>query len=209
MADPILIRHLGLTDYIPTWQAMQAFTRERTSVTQDEIWVTEHPPVYTLGLNRNFVQLPTRQDIPIQEVDRGGKITYHGPGQLIVYFLIDLRRRQTSVRQLVDAMEQSIIQLLAAHGIVGQANPSAPGVYVDGRKIASLGLRLKQLCSYHGLSLNVDMDLSPFHAIDPCGFQGMEVTQLHDLSIPLTCHDTAEQLLGYLEPLLDSRLVIK
>lgn len=209
MADPIFIRHLGVTDYLATWAAMQTFTRERTPRTPDEIWVTEHPPIYTLGLNRKSVQLPTRQDIPVQEVDRGGKITYHGPGQLIVYFLIDLSRRQLTVRQLVNAMEQSMIALLASYSIMATANPTAPGVYVEGKKIASLGLRLKQLCSYHGLSLNVDMDLSPFLAIDPCGYQGMQVTQLRELEIPMTVERAAQELIGYLETNLGARLVVK
>lgn len=209
MADPIYVRHLGLTDYLSTWRAMQTFTAERTEDTPDELWVTEHPPVYTLGLNRKEVRLPWRDDIPVVEVDRGGKITYHGPGQLIMYFMVDLGRRKLTVRHLVSAMEQSIIALLAEHGISAKANPNAPGVYVEQRKIASLGLRLKQLRSYHGLSLNIAMDTAPFTAIDPCGYVGQEVTQLQQLSIHLSLAEATEQLLQHLETYLQTRLVLK
>lgn len=194
----IIIRHLDRTDYEATWHAMQRFTADRDEHTPDELWVTEHPPVYTLGLNRKEVRLPSRQDIPLLMVDRGGKITYHGPGQVVIYLLIDLRRRGLNVRQLVSAMEDSIVRLLAEHGIEAAARADAPGVYVQGNKIASLGLRLKNQCCYHGLALNVDMDLTPFLAIDPCGYQGMQVTQLKDLGIALPAEQAAGQLLRHL-----------
>lgn len=197
MSD-LLIRQLGRTDYEATWHAMQRFTAERDEHTPDELWVTEHPPVYTLGLNRKEVRLPSRQDIPLVMVDRGGKITYHGPGQVVIYLLIDLKRRGLNVRQLVSAMEDSIVHLLAEHGTEAAARADAPGVYVYDNKIASLGLRLKNQCCYHGLALNVDMDLAPFLAIDPCGYQGMQVTQLKDLGIALSAEQAAEQLLRHL-----------
>ena len=194
----LTIRALGLTDYISTWQAMQAFTQQRDADTPDELWLTEHPPTYTLGLNRREVRLPGRQDIPLVEVDRGGKITYHGPGQVVVYVLMDLKRRGLTVRSLVSAMENSMIDLLAAHGVAAAARADAPGVYVNGAKIASLGLRLKNQRSYHGLALNIDMDLTPFLAIDPCGYQGLQVTQTRDLGLALTPETAAQQLLDKL-----------
>lgn len=195
----LLIRQLGRTDYETTWHAMQSFTAARDDSSPDELWVTEHPPVYTLGLNRKDVRLPTRHDIPVVMVDRGGKITYHGHGQVVIYLLIDLKRKGLNVRQLVNAMEGSIVDLLAESGIESTARADAPGVYVHGSKIASLGLRLKQQRCYHGLALNVDMDLSPFLAIDPCGYQGMQVTQLKDLGIKLDTQQAAERLLYHLQ----------
>lgn len=190
----IEVRQLGLSDYEATWHAMQEFTASRVADTADEIWITEHNPVYTLGLNRRNVEMPLRQDIPLVMADRGGKITYHGPGQLIVYLMIDVKRKGMTVRQLVSAMENAIIALLADWGIEAKAMADAPGVYVQGKKIASLGLRLKNLCSYHGLALNVDMDLSPFSAIDPCGYKGLEATQLRSLGIRVSMEDIAMQL---------------
>ncbi len=183
MQASLAIRQLGRTDYQTTWHAMQDFTAKRDASTPDELWLTEHDAVYTLGLNRKDVRPASRQDIPLVMVDRGGKITYHGIGQVVIYLLIDLKRKGLNVRQLVSAMEKAIMDLLAEHHITATARADAPGVYVAGRKIASLGLRLKQQCCYHGLALNVDMDLSPFDAIDPCGYQGLEVTQLRDLGI--------------------------
>ena len=194
----VQLRQLGRADYETTWQAMQAFTLSRTPQTPDEMWLTEHAPVYTLGLNRRDVRLPTRQDIPLIMVDRGGKITYHGPGQVVVYLLLDLKRNGWNVRQLVSAMENAIIALLAGFDITAIARADAPGVYVGGRKIASLGLRLKNGCSYHGLAFNVDMDLSPFLAIDPCGYQGLQVTQLRDLGIQLPQDEIADRLLRHI-----------
>lgn len=198
------VRHLGMTDYESTWHAMQAFTTTRTPDTPDELWITEHPSVYTLGLNRKDVRMPWRDDIPLVLTDRGGKITYHGPGQAVIYLLVDLKRKGLSVRTVVDLMESAIIRLLARHGVSAESRADAPGVYVDGRKIASLGLRIKNGCCYHGLSLNVDMDLSPFTAIDPCGYRGLQVTQLRDLAIPLDlvdcCGMLADMLSESLEP---------
>lgn len=187
-------RNLGETDYQNTLMAMQAFTASRTAQTPDEIWLTEHHAVYTLGLNRKNIRLP-HNTIPVTLVDRGGKITYHGLGQVVIYLLIDLKRRNLSIRQLVNVMETSIIELLAQYHVKASAKTDAPGVYVDGKKIASLGLRLKNNCCYHGLSLNVDMDLSPFEAIDPCGYVGLEVTQTKDLGITQSKNKLGVQLL--------------
>lgn len=187
------IRQLGYTDYAQTLAAMQAYTASRQADSADELWITEHPPVYTLGLNRRGVRLPSN-DIPVVAVDRGGKITYHGPGQLIIYCLLDLRRRHLNVRQLVTILEDSLIEFLAAQQVVAVARSDAPGVYVAGKKIASLGLRLKNQCCYHGLSVNIDMDLQPFADIDPCGYAGMQMTQTRDLQISLTMSDIAADL---------------
>lgn len=190
----VISRDLGRTDYQHTLQAMQMFTAGRTPQTPDEIWLTEHDTVYTLGLNRKNVRVPDN-DIPVVLVDRGGKITYHGPGQVVIYLLIDLKRHNLNVRQLVNIMETSIIELLAEYQVSAVEKKDAPGVYVDDRKIASLGLRLKNNCCYHGLSLNVDMDLSPFEAIDPCGYVGQEVTQTKDLGVTQTKDKLGELLL--------------
>jgi lipoyl(octanoyl) transferase len=195
---PVLFHTLGRTDYQSTWRAMQEFTAHRNVNTPDEVWLTEHPPVYTLGLNKRGVSLPLRNDIPLVETDRGGKITYHGPGQIVIYLLLDLKRRGLGVRQLVSRIEEAIISLLAEHGVTAETRAGAPGVYVNDRKIAALGLRLKNGCCYHGLSLNVDMDLSPFEAIDPCGYQGLQVTQTRDLGIATTIGDIAQQMLEIL-----------
>jgi lipoyl(octanoyl) transferase len=198
-AGRLIVRHLGLTDYEPTWQAMQAFTAQRTTESPDELWLTEHPPVYTLGLNRKDVRMPWRADIPLVRTDRGGKITYHGPGQIVIYLLLDLKRQGLTVRQLVDRMEGAIMTLLAEHGVSAEGRPDAPGVYVNGRKIASLGLRLKNGCCYHGLSLNADMDLSPFNAIDPCGYRGLQVTQTRNLGIAADGDTLAQRLIALLQ----------
>ena len=194
----IIIKDLGCTDYQETLVAMQQFTASRTATTSDEIWLTEHSSVYTLGINRKNVRLP-QNTIPVVLVDRGGKITYHGSGQVVIYVLIDLKRRNLNVRQLVNMMEASIIELLAQHGIAASAKSDAPGVYVEDKKIASLGLRLKNNCCYHGLSLNVDMDLAPFSAIDPCGYVGLETTQTKDLDIAQTPQQIGEALLKRLQ----------
>ncbi len=190
----LITKDLGRTDYQSTLAAMQAFTNSRNTETPDELWLTEHEAVYTLGLNRKNVRLPNNA-IPVVLVDRGGKITYHGIGQVVIYVLLDLKRRNLNVRQLVSMLETSIVELLAQHGINALAKADAPGVYLNGKKIASLGLRLKNNCCYHGLSLNVDMDLSPFGAIDPCGYVGLEVTQTKDLNIAQTPQQIGEALL--------------
>ena len=206
MLPKIIIRDLGRTDYQTTLSAMQAFTENRTDDTPDELWLTEHNSVYTLGLNRKNVRLPNNP-LPVVLVDRGGKITYHGIGQLIVYCLLDLKRHQLNVKQLVQIIERSMMELLALHDIESSTQSDAPGVYVniDGqqKKIASLGLRLKNNYCYHGLSLNVDMDLSPFSAIDPCGYVGLQMTQTKDLGI----NKTPQQLGDTLVKLLKSQLL--
>lgn len=203
----VITTQLGLTDYASTLAAMQAFTANRTAETPDEIWLTEHPSIYTLGLNRKNVRLPNN-NIPVVLVDRGGKITYHGVGQVVIYVLLDLTRKKLNIRQLVDALEASIIALLGAYHIKAFAKQEAPGVYVnvDGKdkKIASLGLRLKNNCCYHGLSLNVDMDLTPFSAIDPCGYAGLEVTQTKDLGIKKNAAQMGELLLQKLTDKLNT-----
>ncbi len=183
----LITRDLGRTDYQETLSKMQVFTANRNAQTPDELWLTEHDSVYTLGLNRKDVRLPAN-NIPLVYVDRGGKITYHGLGQIIVYLLIDLNRRHLKVRQLVNIIETSIIELLTQFKISAFAKNDAPGVYVNEKKIASVGLRLKNDCCYHGLSLNVDMDLAPFLAIDPCGYKGLEMTQTKELNIVQTPH---------------------
>jgi lipoyl(octanoyl) transferase len=198
----VLGRDLGRTDYQTTLAAMQAFTANRTADTADECWLTEHDSVYTIGLNRQGTRFPNNS-IPVVPVDRGGKITYHGIGQVIIYVLIDLKRRQLNVRQLVHIMESCMIELLAGYQINADTKKEAPGVYVwvDGqhKKIASLGLRLKNQCSYHGLSLNVDMDLSPFSAIDPCGYAGLQMTQTKDLGITQTPQQLGQALMQLLK----------
>lgn len=175
-------RWLGRVDYEPTWRAMQEFTRTRDAQTPDEIWLLEHPPVFTVGLAGDPAHLLAPGDIPVVNVDRGGQVTYHGPGQLVAYVLVDLRRLGISVHALVQALENAVIELAAARGITAVARRDAPGVYVDGRKLASLGLRVRRGASYHGLALNVDMDLEPFTRINPCGMAGLEVTQLSALA---------------------------
>jgi lipoyl(octanoyl) transferase len=195
---PLITRKLGLTDYQDTLAAMQAFTANRSSDTPDELWLTEHDRIYTLGLNRKNIRLPNNS-IPVVNVDRGGKITYHGPGQVVIYLLINLQRSKRNVRQLVDIIESSIIALLAQYSVESNTKKDAPGVYIDHKKIASVGLRLKRECCYHGLSLNVDMDLNPFKAIDPCGYAGLEMTQTKDLNIKETPQAMGEALLNILK----------
>ncbi len=176
----IQVRQLGLCDYHDTWLAMQAYTGSRNDDSADQIWLLQHPPVYTLGLAGRREHLLDPGDIPVLESDRGGQVTYHGPGQLIVYLLLDLRRLGLGIKALVRLLEQVLIDLLADLDVPASRRPGAPGVYVDGAKIAALGLRVRQGCCYHGLALNVDMDLEPFRRIDPCGYPGMLVTQLRD-----------------------------
>ncbi|MBW8369421.1 MAG: lipoyl(octanoyl) transferase LipB [Thiobacillus sp.] len=189
-----VVRNLGRVEYEPTWKAMQEFTARRTPDTPDELWLLEHPPVYTQGQAGRAEHLIAATDIPVVPIDRGGQITYHGPGQVVAYVLIDLRRRGYGIRELVTRMEQAVIDLLAAHGVVATRLAGAPGVYVDGAKIAALGLRVKHGCTYHGLAFNVDMDLTPFAAINPCGYAGMRVTQCRALGVGLSLQQ-AEQAL--------------
>lgn len=198
-APPPLVRRLGLVDYEPTWRRMQAFTSERTPATADELWLVQHPPVYTLGIAGRDEHRPRLDNgIPVVRIDRGGQITYHGPGQLVAYLLLDMKRRGLTVRPLVRAMEQAVIDLLAEYDIAARGDPDAPGVYVGAAKIAALGLRIRQGCCYHGLALNVDMDLSPFHAINPCGYQGLEVTQLRNFGVTDAVDVVADRLLPHL-----------
>jgi len=182
IAVPPAVRHLGLADYETVAEDMQRFVARRDATTPDELWLLQHPPVYTRGLNCTMDPL-RGNGIPVVQSDRGGQITYHGPGQVIAYALLDIRRRKLGVKRLVSLLEQSVIDLLAARDIAAERRDKAPGVYVNGRKIAALGVRIRRGCSYHGLSLNVDMDLSPFRDIAPCGFEGLEVTQLRDLGV--------------------------
>lgn len=188
----VRLRRLGRVEYEPTWRAMQKFTAERAAVAADEIWLLEHPPVYTLGVAGRAEHLPrVANRIPVVRTDRGGQITYHGPGQVVLYALLDLRRRGLAVLPLVRLLERSVIDLLADFGIAAAARVEAPGVYVNGAKIAALGLRIRHGCCYHGLAFNADMDLSPFRVIDPCGYSGLAVTQARDFGIA-----DSQELLG-------------
>ncbi len=190
----IIVRKLGLTNFSEICTAMQTFTAERNATTHDEIWLTEHLPVYSFGLNKKNVRLPWRDDIPIIHCDRGGKITYHGPGQVVMYVLLDLKRYGLSIRQLVSLLENTVIEILNAYGIKAESKKDAPGVYVNEAKIAALGLRLKKDYCYHGLSFNVDMDLAPFSFIDPCGYAGLQVTQTKNLGMQETSENIANLL---------------
>jgi len=180
LSEPVL-RELGLVDYAPTLQAMKAFTDSRDPNSPDELWLLQHPRVFTQGQAGKAEHVLAPGDIPVIQVDRGGQVTYHGPGQWVIYLMVDLRRQKMGVRDLVDLIEQSIVRLLAEYGIPAAARADAPGVYVDGAKIAALGLRVRRGCSYHGLSLNVDMDLEPFQRINPCGHEGLRVTSMSAL----------------------------
>jgi len=194
-----LIRRLGLAPYETVWRNMQSFTTARTASTPDELWQVEHPPIYTLGVAAKPEHFPRVENgIPLLKTDRGGQITYHGPGQIVVYTLLDLRRRNLGVRALVRRLEQAVIELLKGYGIGANARQDAPGVYVAQAKVAALGLRVRNGCCYHGLSLNVDMDLSPFRNINPCGYPNLEVTQLRDLGISDPVASVADELLGKL-----------
>ena len=188
------IRWLGRVEYEPTWRAMQRFTDERGEDTPDEVWFLEHPPVFTQGMAGKAEHVLAPGDVPVVPIDRGGQVTYHGPGQLVVYPLLDLRRLKLGVRELVVALEQAVIGLCAAHGIEAAGRRDAPGVYVGGRKLASIGLRVRRGGSYHGLALNVDGDLEPFSRINPCGYAGLEMTRLSDLGVRLGVREVAETL---------------
>jgi len=201
-SSPLTVRALGRTDYVPTWQAMVRHTAERTTETPDELWVCEHPPVYTLGQAGKPEHLLVDNGIPLVHIDRGGQITYHGPGQVVIYLLLDLSRRGLGVRELVSRIEQAVINLLADCGVAAERLDAAPGVYVPHNggvaKIAALGLRVRKNGCYHGLSLNVDMDLSPFLAINPCGYAGMPVTQTRDLGVSLSPEQISARLVDHL-----------
>jgi lipoyl(octanoyl) transferase len=188
------VKSLGLVEYQPTWDAMKKFTAERNSETRDEIWLVQHPPVYTQGLAGKPEHLLRSTNIPVIKIDRGGQITYHGPGQIVAYMLLDLRRWKINVRELVRLMEQAVIDLLAEFGIAAQGREEAPGVYVGDAKIAALGLKIKNGYCYHGLSFNVDMDLDPFANINPCGYAGLRVTQACELGITVSISELQAQL---------------
>ena len=197
MNTPLLVKNLGLSDYERVWRDMQNFTATRTENTADELWLVQHPPVYTLGLNAAHSPLISPSTIPVVVSDRGGQVTYHGPGQLIAYVLLDCRRRGLGIKSLVTHLEQAVINLLKNHQILGERRAKAPGVYVANQKIAALGLRVKKGACYHGISLNVAMDLTPFNNIDPCGFPGLEVTQLSQwvvCDLDSIQHELVEQL---------------
>ena len=188
------VKYLGVTSYESTWNEMKNFASKRNDSTQDEIWITEHEAIYTLGLNKKDFKQPLRKDIPVLAVDRGGKITYHGRGQLIIYPLIDLKRYHLNIRSFVTLIEKSIINFLSHHGIKASAKIEAPGVYIGNKKIASLGLRIKNHTSYHGLSMNIDMDLAPFEAIDPCGYKDLQMTQLKTFTNGVSIESTGLEI---------------
>lgn len=199
----LIIRDLGQVDYTSTWQRMQQFTDQRDDSTIDEIWLLEHPPVFTQGQAGKAEHLLFPGDIPVVQVDRGGQVTYHGPGQLVAYVLLNIKRRNLGVRHLVNLIEQSIIDTLAVNQVNAYAKADAPGVYVDEKKVASLGLRVRKGCTFHGLALNVDMDLSPFSRINPCGYAGMQMVQSKDLGGPVSMLQAKQQLTAQLVKLLD------
>ena len=190
-----VIRNLGLQNYESIWRDMQQFTQNRSPETMDEIWVVEHFPVYTLGLNGKREHLLNTGNIPVINSDRGGQVTYHGPGQLVIYTLLDIKRLKINSRELVTLLEQAMIRTLAQQGIIAFSRADAPGVYVNDKKIGSIGLRIKKNCSYHGLSLNNDMDLRPFDHINPCGYSDLKVTQLSDLGINISTNQLASPVI--------------
>lgn len=196
---PMIVRELGLQPYEQVWRDMRLFTDQRTDSTEDELWLLQHQPVYTLGKNGKTGHILNPGDIPVVNSDRGGQVTYHGPGQVIVYTLLDLNRMKIGVRELVTRIENSVIKLLEDYAINANARKDAPGVYVDGRKIAALGLRVRKGRSFHGLALNVDMDLEPFSRINPCGYQGLEVTQLSALTDSVDFSKLERRLLSHLQ----------
>ena len=202
MQNKLIVKKLGRQDYEPVWKAMHKFTDERTEEDVDQIWLVEHNPVFTQGQAGKAEHVLNAGDIPVIQSDRGGQVTYHGPGQLVAYFLINIRRKKFGVRDLVTHIENLVINTLKAYNIDSTARPDAPGVYVDGKKICSLGLRIRRGCSFHGLALNVDMDLSPFQRINPCGYQGMEMAQVSQLGGPSELENVEQQLIQELVELL-------
>ncbi len=202
MQHQLVVRRLGRQDYEPVWKAMHEFTDQRTEDTLDEVWLVEHNPVFTQGQAGKAEHLINTGDIPVVQSDRGGQVTYHGPGQLVAYFLINLRRKKLGVRDLVTNIENLVINTLKAYNIDSAARPDAPGVYVDGKKICSLGLRIRKGCSFHGLALNVNMDLTPFQRINPCGYEGMEMVQVSQFSGPDNVESVEKQLVQELVTLL-------
>jgi lipoyl(octanoyl) transferase len=207
LAECLRVRRLGTVPYVPAWHAMQRFTQERDTHTLDEIWLLEHPPVFTQGQAGKAEHILAPGDIPVVQVDRGGQVTYHGPGQLMVYLLVDVVRKKIGVRDLITAIESALVEALAGWGIAGSPRPDAPGVYVQGRKIASLGLRIRRGRSFHGLALNVSMDMAPFNCINPCGYAGMTMAQVEDFVPNIGVADAAEQVLAALNRQLRYREV--
>lgn len=205
--DQLVVKKLGRQDYQPVWQAMHEFTDTRDDETVDQVWLVEHNPVFTQGQAGKAEHLLNTGDIPVVQSDRGGQVTYHGPGQLVAYFLINLRRKKMGVRELVTHIENTVIGSLNHYDIDSAARPDAPGVYVDGKKICSLGLRIRKGCSFHGLALNVNMDLSPFLRINPCGYQGMEMIQVSDLVNSIELADIEKSLVQELVSILDYKQV--
>ena len=203
MQNKLIVKKLGRQDYEPVWKAMHKFTDERTEEDVDQVWLVEHNPVFTQGQAGKAEHVLNAGDIPVVQSDRGGQVTYHGPGQLVAYFLINIRRKNFGVRDLVTHIENLVINTMKAYNIDSAARPDAPGVYVDGKKICSLGLRIRRGCSFHGLALNVNMDLSPFLRINPCGYQGMEMAQVSQLGGPSELENVEQQLIQELVELLD------
>lgn len=202
-ATELIVRHLGLVDYLPTLEAMRTLTAERDETTPDEIWLLQHPQVFTQGQAGKPEHLLAPGDIPVVQVERGGQVTFHGPGQLVGYLMLDLRRLDLGVRELVTLMEQALVEVLSGYGVEAAPKADAPGVYVGGDKIASLGLRVRRGCSFHGLALNVDMDMTPFGRINPCGYAGLKMTQLKDLvATPPVFDEVAKRLEQVLRQLL-------
>ncbi|MFC0322822.1 lipoyl(octanoyl) transferase LipB [Gallibacterium melopsittaci] len=214
LEQQVIIRQLGVQPYDTIWHRMQEFTDQRTPETMDEIWLVQHPPVFTQGQAGKAEHILMKTEIPIIQSDRGGQVTYHGPGQQVMYILVDIKRRKLidklsgneaplSVRDLVTYLEQCVVNTLADYNIQGYPKPDAPGVYIDGKKICSLGLRIRKGCSFHGLAFNIHMDLSPFHAINPCGYAGLEMCQLQDfVDTEITCADVAPKLIEHFTRLI-------
>jgi lipoyl(octanoyl) transferase len=206
LSGTVALRRLGRTDYETTWRAMQAFTAARTSATSDEVWLTEHPPVFTLGLAGREAHILRRSDIPVVKVDRGGQVTYHGPGQLVAYLLFDLRRSGLGVREMVRRIESAVITWLGACGVAARGNVAAPGIYVtlegSQAKLGALGLKVRNGCTYHGVAINIDMDLRPFADIDPCGYPGLRVTDVAGCGVARSVPAAGDEL----APLLAARL---
>lgn len=207
--DTLIIRQLDRQEYQTCWQAMRSFTDQRDASTPDEIWLLEHPPVFTQGQNGKSEHILNPGDIPIIQVDRGGQVTYHGPGQLVAYTLIDIKRKQWTIRELVTRLETSVIELLAEFNIAAHAKREAPGVYINQAKICSVGLRIRRGCSYHGLALNVMMDLAPYSRINPCGFSQLQMTQLSAFNSAINTHETGLKLVNYLAANLGYTTLLK
>ena len=198
ISTPVKIKHLGFSEYEPVWRAMQEFTDSRDKETTDEIWTVEHPPVFTQGQAGKAEHILAAGDIPVIQVDRGGQVTYHGPGQIVIYPLIDLKRHKMGIKALVHGIEEAIIQTLSQYDVYAQRRENAPGVYVEGKKVASLGLRVRKGCTFHGLAFNIRMDLEPFSRINPCGFLGLEVVQLSELVNDVDFHQVQNELVDNL-----------